>query len=164
MIYDAVEAAYAVIAAQFNYEFGVLAAAKGIPCDTTADIIKRQPADVFIYLKAPLPAVGVYGLRAFTQAKNQQRRYNSTTIVADYFARGTDYVLLAKQTELAAEVLLLCIDAMTPSSGGVYGVGEEPGAVTVELSEGVKDAPAEDERVYERRAQVTFVVHDEDVV
>lgn len=171
MVFDAIEAAYTIVLANFATDMATLATAKAVTCETQANIIKRQSAEIYVYLRAALPAIGIWALRVATQAKGQNGRDNETTLVLDYYATGYDPRVVAVQVELAAEALMISVDKLTPGSGGVFGAGELPGAVRIELSDGyvetAQDAdkqPNSDRRLYSRRAQITFPVYDRDTV
>jgi hypothetical protein len=159
MIYDAVETVYAVVNANFATDYAALAAAKGVTVVTPVGIIKRQKADIFVPLGATLPAIGIYGLSATTQVKDQAKRDVFCTMAFDFYDRGTDPVALAKQTELAAEALLLSIDRMWPTAAG--GAGEGDNSITVTLMDGYDETA---ELQYERRATITFPLMNRDVV
>lgn len=166
MIYDAIEAVYTVVLANFATDMAALVAAKSV-ADVNAkiNVVKRQPAETYVDRGLALPAVGVYGLRIATQAKNQGARDNVSTVVLDYYAEGADPVVLAKQVELAAEALLVSVDKVTPSGGGVFGAAELVGSVTIELTESYVEAkPDATDRRYWRRALISFPVHDRDTV
>lgn len=161
MIYDAVEKAYAVVAANFAADMAALVAAKGETVDaTTATLEKRQRAEKYIELGAAKPTIGIWSRGALTQAKvGTGWRDNVTSIVLDYYCSGTNPSVVAKQAELAAEALLQSVDRLPNSGAGVYGSGELRGSVTVELTDGyLKDGAAK----WYRRAQVTFPLTDRD--
>ena len=160
MIYDAVEQAYAVVSANFATDFAALVAAKGVTgTQPVQTIVKRQTAELYVSLNAVLPAIGVYGLEARTQAKLQTVRDNECVLVFDYYAEGTDPVAVAKQVELAAEALLMSVDRISSAASGLFGAGELLGAVRVVLTEGFVEAT---QGTYARRAQVTFTAQDRD--
>ncbi|HWP38945.1 MAG TPA: hypothetical protein VNL18_15470 [Gemmatimonadales bacterium] len=159
MIYDAVEQAYTVAAANFTADLNALAAAKGVTAPPAATLIKRQRAETYIALGAALPALGIYLLRVATQAKSQGKRDSVVSLVFDYYLEGTDPTLLAKQAELAAEAVLRTVDRLADAGSGIYGAGEGSGSVTIELSDGYDPA---DENKFFHRAQVTVPVWDED--
>lgn len=172
MVFDAIEAAYTVVLANFSPYLAALAAAKGVVCDTTANVVKRQSAELYMALGLPLPGIGIWADRVATQAKNQGARDNETTLVLDYYCEGTGdssvAVTIAKQAELAAESLLLSVDKMTPGTGGVFGNAELLGSVRIEFTdaftEGKAGADGKPVRTYKRRVQLTFPVYDRDAV
>jgi len=161
MIFDAVEAITTVLTANFSADFTALATAKGVAdLPGAPTFVKRQRAEMFASLNVTLPAIGIYILRSSTMAKWQSVRDPRSTGVFDWYARGSDPVLLAQQTELAAEVMLRTVDRMAGSgTGGVFGAGELPDSITIELTDGYEKSI---EPNYSRRATVTFTVYDRD--
>lgn len=159
MIYDAIEAAYTVVNANFATDYAALAATKGVAIVTPVGIIKRQKADIFVPLGATLPAIGIYGVSGTTQVKDQGKRDTICALAFDFYDRGTDPVALAKQAELAAEALLQSIDRMWPTAAG--GAGEGDGSITITLADGYDETA---ELKYERRATITFPLVDRDAV
>lgn len=162
MIYDAAEKAYEVATTNFTADFIALIAAKGLGglgLTTAATLIKRQDAETFIGLNAALPAIGVIGRRAHTQAKDQSKRDNVSEIVYDYFAVGPEPSTIAKQAELAAEALLRSIDRLWASGSGVFGAGELPGSISIDFDPGYVEVQQPN---YGARARVSFPVTDRD--
>ena len=163
MIFDAVETAYTVVNANFDTKLAALVAAKGVSGTLAgAKKFKRQNAETYVELNATIrdgteAGLGVYGLQAVTQAKSQTQRYTDTTVGADYYCRGTDPAVLAKQAELAAEALLGCIDAMWPTAEG--GAGEGDKSISITMSAGYEETQTPK---YEHRAVVTFTLTDRD--
>lgn len=170
MIYDAIEAVYTTVNANFNTDLAALVSAKGLSgLTTSATLFKRQRAETFVELGAAangqLPAIGIYGTAVTTEAKWQGKRDPECTVVLDYYARGTDPVKLAQQTELAAEALLLSIDKVYPTAAG--GAGEGFGSINIELTDAYMETDKPDSQTaknYGHRAIVTFIVVDRDVI
>jgi hypothetical protein len=160
MIYDQVEVIAQVVDANYAADMAALVAAKSLTgITTTATVIKRQSAETFRRLGAPLPAIGVVHLRAATQAKDQQKRDTLGTVVLDYVALGADASKVAKQAELAAEALMRSVDRLAMAGGGLYGAAELAGAALITMTEGFTEA---EDAQYWRRAQVQFTCHDRD--
>ena len=164
MIYDAIEAVATIVTANFFTDMAALISAKGLTgLTTTAAIEKRQRAELYVALGAALPAIGIYGLMATTQAKWQGKRDASCTLGLDYYATGTDPIKLAQQTELAAEALLRSIDRIWPTAAG--GAGEGFNSVSVELSAAYMETDKPEGQTvtnYGHRAMLTFTVVDRD--
>jgi len=159
MIFDAVEAMTTVLTANFSADFTALAAAKSVAdLPSPPTFVKRQKAEMFATLGVTLPAIGIYVLRSVTMAKWQAVRDPRCTGVFDWYARLADPELLAKQTELAAEAMLRTVDRLS-SSGSIYGAGELPDSITIEVTDGYDKSI---EPSYDRRATVTFSVYDRD--
>lgn len=160
MIYDAVEQAYAVVNSNFAADMAALVAAKGVAgLTTTATAIKRQDAETYVDIGAALPAIGVTGRRAHTQAKDQSKRDSVSEIVYDYYAVGSDPSKVAKQAELAAEALLKSVDRLWASGSGVFGAGEVPGSISIDFDPGYLEVQQPN---YGARARVSFPVTDRD--
>lgn len=157
MIYDAVERCYTVTNTNFAADLAALATAKSLTVDTTVNLIKRQSAETFTRLQAELPACGIYGLEADTQAKDQTKRDSLVVMTWDYYDEDTDPQKVAKQVELAAAAILRTIDRIVNTL--TFGAGEVPGSVRVRLTEGFIEA---NEKNYWRRAIVTAPVWDRD--
>jgi len=161
VIYDAIEQVYAVANANFATDFAALATAKGVVgLNTNAAIEKRQSAETMVRLGAALPCLGIVGLRARSQAKDQGKRDTESVIAFDYYAEHADPVLVAKQAELAAEALLRTVDRLWASGASVFGAGELPLSVVIDFTEGYLETRSPP--VYWRSATVTFPVHDRD--
>lgn len=160
MIYDVVEQAYDIANVNFVADHTALLGAKSIaPWAGTLTIIKRQRAETSREFGTTPPTLGVCGVRASTQAKDQGKRDTRSAVVYDLFARGTDPGLLAAQVELGAEALLRSIDRLAGSGRGVFGAGELPNSVSVEMSDGYdQDVGLQ----WWHRAEVTFPCHDRD--
>lgn len=161
MIFDAVEAVYTVLNGNVATIFAALATAKSITnLSTPPTMVKRQDAELAIQNGLATPFIGIYAKAAKTQAKNQSRRPNVITVVADAYMRGSDPVLLAQQMDLMPEAILGCIDLLPGTSGGIYGGGEVPGSVDVQITMGYQLSAGGVQ--YDRRAVVTFPVHQLD--
>lgn len=168
MIFDALERAYTVANTNFATDMAAIVTAKGLSgLTTTATFVKRQRAETFRDLGAPLPACGVYWAGLVTQAKNQQKRDGVVSLVYDYYAEGdeTEVVEVSKQVELAVTALLLSVDRMAGGADLVFGGGEGDGSITVEPSDGFSP-PAEPKGVkrFWARAMILFPVNDWDNV
>lgn len=160
MIFDAVETAAAVLAANFSTDFTALASAKGVAdLASPPQFVMRQKAEMFTTLGIILPAIGIYVPHATTGAKWQTTRASVHRCVFDWYARGTTPDLLAKQTELAAEVMLKTIDRLAGYAAGVEGAGELEDSITIDLTDGYDKTI---EPNYDRRAVVTFPLNDRD--
>lgn len=162
MIFDAIEQANSIAAANFTADLTALAAAKSVTVTANCNFVMRQDADFYVSRQLGLPACGIYADPArdtLTQGKDQTKRDNDVALVFDYYAVDTDHVKLGKQVELAAEALLMSIDRLaTAGVGGIYGVGEGPGTIRVVLDQIEK----RDSTNYGRRARVRFIVNDRD--
>lgn len=159
MIFDAVQRAHTVTATNLATDLAALCTAKSVTNPGTITLVKRQKAETFIALGSPLPALGIYGLRAVTQAKDQGKRDSLVTVVWDFYIEGTDPTLIAKQAELVAESVLRTVDRLAASGDGLYGAGELAQSVTVEMSDNYQEA---EELKWFQRAVVTAPVHDRD--
>ena len=160
MIYDQVEQAYTVAAANFAADYSALLTAKGVASPGSIPLIKRQSVPTALrYGKTP-PFVGVVSLAATTQAKDQGKRDTRGLLAYDVYIKGTDPALVAKQVELAAEALLRSVDRLPTSGGGVFGAAELPLSLTVSLSDD-EDEEVEEGK-YGRRATVSFPTWDRD--
>jgi hypothetical protein len=165
VLYDAIEQVYSIVNANFAADFAALLTQKGLGglgLVTSADIVKRQTAEVFVAKRKTLPSIGIYGVRAVTRAKDQGKRDSRNTIAMDYFASGpeSDGAKLQKQVELAAETLLKSVDRIVGGvGGGVFGAAVQDEDITVDL----QDAYVEGETpTYLGVATVTFSVDDRD--
>lgn len=159
MIYDAVEAMTTVLTANFAADFTALATAKSVAdLSGPPTFVKRQRAEMFTTLGVSLPAIGIYVLRAVTMAKWQAVRDPRCTGVFDWYARNSNPLLLAQQTELAAEAMLRSVDRLA-TSGSLFGAGELADSITIEVTDGYDKSI---EPAYDRRATVTFTVYDRD--
>ena len=159
MIYDALEQFYTTLAANLPADLAALVADKGIASPGTVSLEKRQNAETFVALGAILPAVGIFGLRAITQAKSQGSRDSITTAVCDVYHIGADPVLLAKQIELLAEAILRTVDRLNNGATGVFAAAALDDSITIELTEAYLKVEAPN---YGRRAVVTFPLYDRD--
>ena len=159
MIFHALEQTYAVANTYFNTEHADVCADNSVTAPAPATLIKRQRAETSQRLGGPAPRLGLHSVRGSTQAKDQQKRDNTTFLLADYYLEGTDPALLAAQAELAVEAVLRIVDRLALSGGGVYGAGELRDSVSWQMSDGYDEARQD---LYWHRAQVTFPVHDRD--
>lgn len=164
MIYEPVEICAAVMAAQFEAKMTALIAAKGVAggVDPSVTVYKRRSAEIYAPLEATtLPGLGIYCTSVRTQMKRQGSRDSTPTIVFDYFARGTDAEVLARQCELAAEAIIAVLD-LIPVSGndGLWEAGAIEGSVTVAI-QGSSHIEGQDN--YEDRVIVTCPVEFRDV-
>lgn len=141
-IYDAVERTLEVVKANFDTDMAALVASKvtdgrlvqeqADAMDKGATIYERLPAAEFAAHpdeKGPdqekLPGIGIYSGPMTTQAKWQGRRDARAVIVIEYFATGTDPIVLEKQNELAQEALLRSIDRIPEAApAGELGAAE----------------------------------------
>jgi hypothetical protein len=159
VIYDSLEQAYTVLLANFAADFTALATAKSVTVTSVATIKKRVDAETMVAIGVPFPAIGVYGLRATTQAKDQTKRDTTSELVFDCYHTNPDPALAQKQAELMAEACLKTVDRLAGSGGGVFGAGEAPGSVEVDLDPGFEDVEAPQ---YGGRVRVRFPVSDRD--
>ena|SRR6267378_531760 len=148
-----------VLTANFAADFTALASAKGVTdLAGPPTFVKRQKAEIFGTLGVTLPAIGIYIVRSVTMAKWQAVRDPRSTGVFDWYARSGNPLLLAQQTELAAEAMLRSVDRLA-TSGSIFGAGELPDSITIDLTDGYDKSI---EPNYDRRAVITFTVYDRD--
>lgn len=161
MIFDQVEVAYSVLAANFATDYTALLTAKSVTSPGTVKIVKRQSVVTALRYGTQPPLMGVMSLAAQTQAKDQGKRDNRGLVAFDLYITGTDPALVAKQVEVGAEACLRSVDRIGESAQrGVFGAGEIPLSVQVTLSD---DADEEvQEGKYGRRATVSFSIWDRD--
>lgn len=160
MIYEVVERAVEVFAANFATDMQALATAHDLPVDTDVTVYPRREAGEFAAHEV-LPGLGVWSPGARTQAHGGQSiRKSRVTVVADYYARHADVDLLTAQVELAAEAILRSVDRM-PDASGVRGAGEENETVRIEITGAARMAGA---KTYEERVVVTFTMDEQDVL
>jgi hypothetical protein len=167
MMFDVVEVAATIVTANFATAFATLAVAKTVPNLTIPAVVeKRQDAEIAVSLGAlgtdlrnQVPIIGIWGKKATTQAKNQSRRHNACILVFDWYMRGADPVVMGKQTEIAAEALLQCVDLLAGAGSGIYGGGETPGSVTIDFTQGYDQSIQPN---YDRRVTLTFAVQQLD--
>lgn len=160
MLYDQVEQAYTVAAANFPGHYATLLAAKGVTSPGTVTLIKRQSVVTALrYGKAP-PLMGIVSLAGETQGRDQGKRHTRGLVAYDLYIKGSDPNLVAKQVELAAEALLRTIDMLPESGNGVFGAAEIPLSCKITLSDD-EDEQVEDGQ-YGRRATISFPVWDKD--
>ena len=160
MLHDTVERVWVVVNTNFAADMAAVITAKGLGAaglTATATIIKRQTAEIFAAKQATVPTIGVYGIRAVTQAKDQGKRDSQNTVGIDYYATGMDASKLQKQVEVAAEALLRSVDRIAGSGGGVFGAAVQDGSITVDLLDGYTEGAAP---AYIGVATVTFPVDD----
>jgi len=168
VIFDAIEAVGPVLVANYAAELAALAAAKGVPVlptaggiDATVTLYLGQVAEDFGPVEQnALPGLGLDWDQILTHAhRNAGIRDHVHQLVADYFARGTDAVLLRKQMRLAAEELLHRIDQIAATAGsGVYGAGED--AFSIRIEQFPIGTYGQD--TYEGRFRIHFPVQEED--
>jgi len=168
VIYDAIEAVGPVLVANYAAELGALAAVKGIAVlptvggiDATINLYSGASAEDFAPIEQnALPGLGLDWDQALTHAKrNAGIRDHVHTLVADYFARGTDALVLKRQMRLAAEELLHRIDQIAATAGsGVYGSGE--GDFSIRIEQFPLGSFGQD--TYEGRFRIHFPVQEED--
>jgi hypothetical protein len=168
VIFDTIEAVGPVLVANFATELAALAASKGVAVlptaggiDSTITLYSGQDAEDFAPVEQNvLPGLGLDWDGALTHAKrNAGIRDCLHNLVADYFARGTDSVVLKRQMRLAAEELLHRIDQIAANAGsGVYGAGE------ADLSIRIEQFPigSYGQDTYEGRFRIHFPVNEED--
>jgi len=145
MIHDAIERLYTQLNANFATDMAAVITEKGagvVGLVATATVIKRQTAEIFVQKSQAPPAIGIYGVRATTQAKDQTKRDSKNVIGVDYYATGTDASKLQKQTELAAEAIMRSVDRLAGSGGGVFGAAVEEDSVTWDWLDGYTEGVA----------------------
>lgn len=160
MLYDQVEQCYLVLAANFATDYAALLTAKGVASPGAVTLIKRQSVPTALrYGKAP-PFLGIVSLAAQTQAKDQSKRDNRGLVAFDFYQIGSDPEVVAQQSELAAEAVLMSVDRFNTAGGGLFGGGDVPQSVDVTMS----DDEAEEVQLglYGRRATVSVRVWDRD--
>lgn len=159
MIYDLVERAYTVLAANFATDYTALLTEKTVSSPGTVKIVKRQKVETALRYGVLPPLMGVISIAAQATAKMQTRRDTQGLVAYDFYLTGTDPAVVAKQVEIAAEAALKSVDRLA-GAGGVFGAGEIPLSVQITLSDD------EDEEVqegkYGRRATVSFSMWDRD--
>ncbi len=177
-IYDAVERTLEVVKANFDTDMAALVAAKvtasrlsqeqADAMDKGATIYERLAAEEFAAHpdeegpdQEKLPGIGVYAGPMTTQAKWQGRRDARASVVIDYFAQGTDPIVLGKQTELAAEALLRSIDRIPEASpAGELGAAELKDEIAVLI---VGSSRTEGLDYYQDRVTLTFPILEQDI-
>ena len=169
MILDAIEQTWTLTSDNFAADMQALRALYNLPeLDVTATIIKRQRTEISLALGKAPPLLGIVAVGARTNAKDQGKRDTQVRVEWDYYAEGVETAapLLAKQVELACEAVLLTVDRIAGSGLLVFGGGELPGDVSIELSEGIeeKGTDATGTRLYWRRALIGATVWDRDNV
>lgn len=137
MIYDAVERAYSILTANFATDMAALLTAKSLSGNSTVTVVKRRSAEHEAANQdanlATTPRIGVWAETAVTQAKMQDDRRDSIVMVTmEYVCRGTDEDTIAIQAEIAAEAIMMSVDAMSGDTS-VIGASEDTGETTVEL-------------------------------
>jgi hypothetical protein len=157
MIYHAVETAYTLLVANFDTDLAALGLAAGVTVDATASFGKRLAIEDMLQLDKPLPLVSVTALTATTQTTAQGHRDAHVMLAFDYYASGADADLLAAQVELGAEALLRTLDRLWPTIAGGAGCVED--SVAIELS---RASDPLDEKLFVRRATMTFTAQDRD--
>jgi len=160
MIYDQVEQAYVVLAANFAADYAALLTAKGVASPGAVTLIKRQGVPTALRYQQVPPFMGVVSLAAATQAKDQGKRDNRGLVAYDIYIKGGTPDLVAAQVELAAQAVMQTIDALAASGNGVFGAAELPGSCTITLSDDEDEEVEEGQ--YGRRATVSFPVWDRD--
>jgi hypothetical protein len=159
VIYDAIERAATVAAANFDTDLAALAVAKTetlLASSTT--VYKRRTAEAFEKdVTEKTAGLGIYWESVQTEVKDQGKRDSTVFVLYDYYAIGSDLGQLEKQVELAAEALMQSIDRLADSS--VLAAGEAPGSVIV-LAFLV--GQGEEGQHYEGRVILRFPVLDRD--
>lgn len=178
MFFDAIERTLAVVTANFATDLAALVALKVTDSFLTqeqADDI-QQDATIFERLDAGTfsshldeegkgvrhAGIGVYAGPLTTQAKWQGRRDSRATVIVDYYAVHPDPVTLAKQSELAAEAIVMSIDKIpeaVPAGSGILGAAELKDEIRVDPL-GLSRAKGAD--FYEDRVIVTFPILEQD--
>ncbi|KKM17657.1 hypothetical protein LCGC14_1673590 [marine sediment metagenome] len=138
MIYDAVERVHAILEANFATDMAALLTAKSLTTGyvSTVTVVKRRTAiheaargDVNL---ATGPRIGVWSGAAVTQAKIQDGRDSIVMVTMEYVARGSDEDILAIQSEVAAEAIMMSVDVMHGVNAAI-GAGLPIGETTVEI-------------------------------
>jgi hypothetical protein len=145
VVHDAIERLYTALFTNFATDMAAVITEKGagvVGLVNTATVIKRQTAEIFVQKAQAPPAIGIYGIRATTQAKDQGKRDSKNSIGIDYYATGTNPSQLQKQTELAAEAIMRTIDRLAGSGGGVFGAAVEEDSVTWDWLDGYTEGVA----------------------
>ncbi len=166
MIYDIIEnVAPGSLGNDLKTKLEALATLKGVPIAPTAGgitstvtVYKGLPAAIYAAIEQnPLPGFGIDWDRVLTQARRQDKRDNLAYLVGDYFARGTDPVVLEIQTKLFAEAALQWIDGLWLMGGFVYGAAEPDRSIEI-----VKQQIARGQDTYEAQLLLRFPVNEED--
>jgi hypothetical protein len=160
VIYDCVEQAYTVLAANFATDYAALLSAKSVTSPGTVKLVKRQKVETALRYGAQPPLLGIVSLAARTQAKDQGKRDTQALVGYDFYVSGSDPALVAKQVELGAEACMRSVDRLAASGLGVFGAGETPLSVTITLSDDEEEEVQEGK--YGRRATVSFPMWDRD--
>lgn len=167
-MYDAVERAVAVLTANFDADMAAIVTDRAVAVTAqVATVYKRREWSVFAELSTfsqAAPGIGVYATEATTNAKRQNERDWTVSVVAEYYARGPDPAKLAVQAELAVEAILRSVDRMNEGLLGsrILDAGGPANSVSVECS---RTAHLESgDRYYEELAKVTFPVVDQEVI
>ncbi len=176
-IYDAVERTLEVVKANFDADMVALVAAKvtanrlsqeqADAMDQNATVYERLAAEEFAAHpdeegpdQEKLPGIGVYPGGMTTQAKWQGRRDARAVVVLDYYAMGSDPVVLGKQTEFAAEALLRSIDRIPEAApAGELGAAELKDEIAVLIIGSSRERGMD---YYQDRATLTFPILEQD--
>lgn len=145
MLFDAIERVYEVVSGNFNSDLAALAGVKGVTA-FTAEVIKRQTAEVIVAKKATQPMIGIYAIGAQTQMADGGlggKRDSTVMVGADLVITGSDPKLVQKQIELGAETLVKEMCERVPQGAQTnFAGGLQQGSVSVELSDGYTDGEA----------------------
>lgn len=167
MIYAVVEQVYTVLAANFATDWAGLCSTFSLGAPPAVDIVKRQNVDAMVRSTSRdwsvRPAIGIYAVDLTTQAKMAAHRLSVNNLGLDFYRRGAiaNLPTLLQQGELAAEAMLLTIDRLAGSGGGVWGAGEAEDSVTVTFSDGYEATEGGD---YQQLITVTVPVRASDEV
>lgn len=135
--------------------------------DQTATVYERLAAEEFAAHpdedgpdQEKLPGIGVYAGPLTTQARWQGRRDARAVVVLDYFATGSDPVVLGKQVELAAEALLRSIDRIPEAApAGELGAAELKDEIAVVIAGSSRERGLD---YYQDRVTLTFPILEQD--
>lgn len=164
MLYDQVEQAYTVLAANFAADYSERLTAKGVASPGAVTLVKRQSVPTVLrYGTAALklgPFIGIVSLAARTNAKDQGKRDTQGLVAYDGWITGSNPAVVAQQAELLMEAALRSVDRLAASGAGVFGAGESPLSVDVTLDD--EENEEIQEGLYGRRATVSFRMWDRD--
>ncbi len=142
MLFDAIERAYTVVNANYNTDVNTLLTAKGVTV-FTAQVLKRETAEIMKAKNQTLPAVGIYAIDAETQMADGGlggKRDSLVQVGADLVIVGTDPVLIQEQVELGCEVLVKELCERVPNgTTTTFAGGLQRGSVKVSMLDGYTD-------------------------
>ena len=163
MIYDAVERTLQKLEEDFLEELERLATEKKVDVQLRIKFYPRRPAEEWgpDAGEGELPGIGVWAPATSTNAKSQNRRRSTVTVVVDYFATAAEATKLGVQCELAAEAIVAVLDGLPLGTdrGGVSEAGGVQDSILVELTGTSRTTVG---NFFQEQARVSLPVIDED--